>query len=95
LESQLGTATVTGRRNSGEGFFTYFAVDRNCPPLANRYRVVGSVFASIAGLARPLVLDLFTNNEGYAEMIEATTAAESTAGIDLAIVAFKINPSEW
>jgi hypothetical protein len=95
LESQLATATVTGRKNTGEGFFTYFTVDRNCPPLTTRWSVVGGVFATIAGLERPLVLDLFRNKDGYAHMLEATSMAESTVGIDLSTGEFKINPREW
>jgi hypothetical protein len=40
LEGQLATATVTLRKNTGDGFFTYFAVDRSGPPLTNRRRIL-------------------------------------------------------
>jgi hypothetical protein len=93
LESQLATATVTHRRNTGEGFFTYFAVDRNGPPLAGRWRVLGNVAAAIVGFERPLLIALFSDKDGYAHMIEATVAGDSTVGIDLSTVQFNLNPT--
>jgi hypothetical protein len=92
LESQLATATVTRRENTGAGFFTYFAVDRNGPPLTSRWRVLGNVAATIVGFERPLLLALFMNKDGYAHMLEATAAGDSTVGIDLSALRFKINP---
>ena len=92
LERQLATARVTRRKNTGEGFFTYFAVDRNGAPLASRSRVLGNVAATIEDFERPLLLALFMNKDGYADMLEATAAGESTVGVDLATVGFTINP---
>jgi hypothetical protein len=93
LESQLATATVTLRENTGEGFFTYFAVDRNGPPLTSRWRVVGNVAAAIVGFDRPLLLALFMDKDGYAHMLEATVMGDSTVGVDLSTVQFKLNPT--
>jgi hypothetical protein len=82
---------VTRRENTGAGFFTYFAVDRNGPPLTSRRRVLGNVAATIVGFERPLLLALFMNKDGYAHMLEATAAGDSTVGIDLSALRFKIN----
>lgn len=93
LESQLATATVTRRENTGDGFFTYFAVDRSGPPLTSRWRVVGNVAAAIVGFERPLLIALFMDKDGYAHMLEATAAGDSTVGIDLSTLQFNINPT--
>src|SRR5882724_11423879 len=91
LESQLATATVTRRRNTGEGFFTYFAADRNGPPLRSRWRILGNVAATIVGFERPLLIALFRDKDGYVQMLEATAAGDSTVGIDFSTVQFKLN----
>ena len=93
LESQLATATVTRRENTGGGFFTYFTVDRNGPPLTSRWRVVGNVAAMIVGFERPLLIALFMDKDGYAHMLEATVMGDSTVGVDLSTVQFKLNPT--
>jgi hypothetical protein len=93
LEGQLATARVSRRRNTGVGFITYFEVDRNGPPLTSRWRVLGNVAATIAGFERPLLLALFMSKDGFANMLEATTAGDSTVGIDLSAVQFEIDPS--
>jgi hypothetical protein len=92
LESQLATATVTRRENTGSGFFTYFAIDRNGPRLTSRLRVLGNVAATIVGFERQLLIALFMNKDGYADILEATTAGDSTAGIDLSTLRFRIDP---
>jgi hypothetical protein len=91
LERQLTTARVTGRKNTGDGFFTYLAVDRNGPALTGRWRVLGNVAATIEGFERPLLLTLFMNKDGYADLLEATAAGDSTVGIDFSTVRFRIN----
>jgi len=90
LEGQLATASVSSRKNTGDGFFTYFAVDRNCPPLAGPQRVLGNVAVTIEGFERPLLVALFMSKDGYAHMLEGTTAAEIIVGIDLSAVRFEI-----
>ena len=90
LEAQLATARVSSRKNTGDGFFTYIAVDKNCPPLAGPWRVLGNVTVTIEGFERPLIVTLFTSKDGYTHMLEATTAAESTVGFDFSAVRFEI-----
>jgi len=93
LEGQLATARVSRRKNTEVGFITYFEADRNSPPLTSRWRVLGNVAATIAGFERPLLLALFMSKDGYANMLEATTAGDSTVGIDFSAVRFAIDPS--
>ena len=92
LERHLTTARVTRRENTGDGFFTWFEVDRTCAALTSRWSVLGSVVAAIEGFERPFLLTLYKDRNGYADLLEATSAAQNTAGIDLATVRFTINP---
>ena len=92
LERQLTTASVTRRENTGDGFFTWFGVDLDSAALTGRWRVLGNVVAAIEGLERPVIVTLFRNKDGYANMLEATAAGESTLGIDFTTVRFTLNP---
>jgi len=92
LGRQLATASVTRRENTGAGFFTWFAVDRTCAAFMSCWRVLGNVHAAVEGFERPFTLTLFRDKDGYADLLEATSAAQSTVGIDLSTVRFTINP---
>jgi hypothetical protein len=92
LESQLATVAVASRENSGAGFFTYLEVDRAAAPVANAKRVLGNVAASIEGFKQPLLLMLFMK-DGYAEMLEGAAVDDSTLGVDLSTLQFKIAPA--
>jgi hypothetical protein len=91
LEIQLATATVTRRENSGAGFFTYLSVDRGASPVTTRKRVLGNVAATIEGFEAPLLLMLFME-DGYANFLEGATCGDSTLGIDLSSLRFKMEP---
>ena len=52
---------------------------------------MGNVAAAIVGFERPLLIALFRDKDGYAHMLEATVAGDSTVGIDLSTVQFKLN----
>jgi hypothetical protein len=54
---------------------------------------LGNVVATIVGFERPLLLALFQHKDGYAHMLEATAAGDSTVGIDLSTLQFTINPA--
>src|SRR5579871_2517240 len=90
LEGQLATAVVSQRKLTEIGFFTYFTVERNGPPLTSRSRILGNVAVTIEGFTRPLLITLFMNKDGYAHMLEATTAGDSAAGVDFSAVRFEI-----
>jgi hypothetical protein len=89
LEAQLAMATVTRRENSGAGFFTYLAVDRTAPPVTSGGRVLGDVAAEIDGFKTPLLLMLFMK-DGYADMLEGAAVVDSTVGVDLSNLGFRI-----
>jgi hypothetical protein len=89
LESQLATAEVTRRENSGAGFFTFLAVDRTTAPFRTGRQVLGRVAANVEGFEQPILLILFVT-DGYADMLEGTTVGDSTVGIDLANLKFVI-----
>jgi hypothetical protein len=93
LERQLATATVTRRENSGAGFFTYLAVDRRIAPVSSSERVLGLVAATIDGFEQPILLMLFMK-DGYADFLEGATVGDSTTGIDLSTLRFKIGPTQ-
>jgi hypothetical protein len=89
LDGQLATAVVNRRENSGAGFFTYLEIDRTTTPIVSGGRVLGRVTAFIGGFKQPLILMLFLK-EGYAEMLEGAAVADSTVGIDLSTIQFKL-----
>jgi hypothetical protein len=89
LERQVATATVLGRKNSGAGFFTSFSIDRTTLPVTDGRRVIGNVAAALEGFQDPLLLMLFMN-DGYADFLEGAAVRDSTLGIDLATIAFKV-----
>jgi hypothetical protein len=90
LESQLATATVTRRENSGAGFFTYLEVDRATAPVVSTERVLGNVAASIDGFEDPLLLMLFME-DGYAKFLEGTAIRDSTVDLDLSTLRFTLS----
>lgn len=92
LEAQLATARVTRRENSGAGFFTYLEVDRTTPKFTGTERVLGDIAAGIEGFEQPILLLLFMK-DGYAHMLEGATIGDSTVGIDLSTLNFKIWPA--
>jgi len=89
LEGQLATAVVSQRKLTEIGFFTHFTVARN-EPLTSRSSVLGNVAVTIEGFTRPLLITLFMNKDGYAHMLEATTAGDSAVGVDFSVVRFEI-----
>jgi hypothetical protein len=89
LASQLASAKVIQRRNSGAGFFTDLAIDRTAPPVTSKERVIGNVAAMIEGFKDPLLLLLFMK-DGYADMLEGAAIEDSTVGVDLTNVRFTI-----
>ena len=89
LRRQLATARVANRENSGVGFFTALRIDPNTPPVPGGASVLGDVTATIDGFENPLLLLLFMT-DGYADMLEGATVGDSTEGLDLAALRFRI-----
>jgi hypothetical protein len=90
LETQLATATVIRRENSGAGFFTCLAVDRSTAAVSSDKRVLGYVAATVEGFRQPILLLLFMK-DGYTDFIEGATVGESTVDIDLSTLRFRID----
>jgi hypothetical protein len=89
LEAQLALASVTGRENSGRGFFTMIAV-ADAAPRVDSPRVLGNeTQARIAGLDYGLGIILFME-DGRLDLLEGFTYGESLAALDLSALAFEI-----
>jgi len=91
LETQLSAATVISRKNTGAGFYTDFEVTRSVAPLATSKKVIGEVWAEIAGFESPMTFLIFVA-DGYASCLEGATVGDSTTGVDLSAVTFTILP---
>ena len=91
LRSQIATATIIGRENSGAGFFTDLTVDPTFPAVATTARVIGNIEAIVEGFKYSLLLMLFMEN-GYAHMIEGAAIDDDTTAVDFSSVRFTLTP---
>ena len=91
LEAQLAAATVSGRQNTGAGFFTDLHVPRDhMHKVAAGERASGSVIARLDGLAGEMGFVVFLE-DGFLNCLEGYVYGdESTLGIDLMNVRFQI-----
>lgn len=87
LRSQMGTAVVLNRTNTGVGFYTTFEPRYPKQPLTNR--VIGDVFARVTGLANPVSFLLFTK-DGRIDFLEGAATDEGTTKINFAVAPFAI-----
>lgn len=89
LESQLSTAAVLSRENTGAGFYTEFAVERASQPPIGGERLRTGPAARVDGLKQGMGFILWLK-EGYAHNLEGYSYGESTAGIDFEQTGFEI-----
>lgn len=89
LECQLSTAEVIRRENTGVGFFTDLSVKRTCPALAEGETVLGNVWVRIENFQNPMTFLIFVD-DGYVKVLEGAAVGDSTFGIDLSRLEFKI-----
>ena len=89
LDSQLETASVRNRNNTGAGFYTHFDVSKKTLPL--HQNLLDDVWASVKGFAQPMGFILWLKG-GYADHLEGFTIADSTAGLDLSALTFEVLP---
>lgn len=89
LESQLSTATLLTRENTGAGFFTRFKVDRTSCAAIGGKRLREGPEAKIDGLEYGMGFILWLK-EGYADCLEGYSYAGSTTGIALEAIRFEI-----
>jgi len=89
LESQLSTAVVLSRENSGAGFYTEFAVERASLPSIGGERLRTGPAARVDGLKQGMGFILWLK-EGYAHNLEGYSYGESTTGIEFEQTGFEI-----
>ena len=92
LETQLATAKLRSRENTGAGFFTYFDVVResNVTLVGKRMRFGPQVRVEGLKLGMGFILWI---RDGYASCLEGYSYGESTTGIALETAAFGISQS--
>jgi hypothetical protein len=89
LETQLSTATLLSRENTGAGFYARFAVDRSSSAGLTGERLRAGPEAKIKGLEHGMGFILWLK-EGYADCLEGYSYDDSTADIALETVGFEI-----
>ena len=86
LETQLTSAEVTARENTGAGFYTRFGVSHDGAALAGE-RLRSGGWARVDGFKNPVGFILWLAG-GYADCLEGFTIDDSTAGLDFSTVGF-------
>ena len=90
FERQLSVATVTGRENTGVGFFTTISMPPTTVAIDRVEPLSGETHARVPGLEHGLGFVLFLA-DGRIETLEAFTyGSESTSSLDLANLSFEI-----
>jgi len=89
LESQLSTAAVLRRENTGAGFYTEFAVERVSQATLGGERLRTGPAARVDGLKQGMGFILWLK-EGYAHNLEGYSYGESTTGIEFEQTGFEI-----
>lgn len=91
LERQVALASVTGRKNTGAGFFTDLSVPKDsASKIETAGRVRGDVLAKLNGLECEMGFILFLE-DGFLSVLEGYLLGnETTTGLDLLNVAFEI-----
>jgi hypothetical protein len=89
LESQLSTAKLVSRENTGAGCYTRFAVQRECSPAIQGERFHSGPETKIQGLQHGMGFILWVQ-EGYADCLERHSYGESTSGINLETSSFEL-----
>jgi hypothetical protein len=92
LETQLSTATLRSRENTGAGFYTYFSVQRDSTAAIGGKRLRDGPVARIDGLKHGMGFILWLE-EGYASCLEGYSYEENTSDIELDDVGFDILPA--
>jgi hypothetical protein len=86
MASQLESARVVTRENTGAGFFTTFEMTSAVPPIGVS-SPLGDVGATIQGLVHGLGFLLWLK-DGRIDQLEGHSYDESTSGLDLMQVGF-------
>jgi hypothetical protein len=89
LHTQLSTAKVLRRENTGAGFYTKFTVDRASSPAIGGERLKAGPAVRVSGLDHEMGFILWLR-EGYAHQLEGYSHGESTTEILLEQATFKL-----
>jgi hypothetical protein len=88
IDAQRSVARVTGRNNTGAGFYTTFAVAQSCP-VVTVASPIGNVTARVQGLNHGMGFILWLQN-GRLSKLEGYSFEEDTARIDLEAADFDL-----
>jgi len=92
IEAQLATATFRSRENTGCGFFTRFATDRNSSAPIGGERLRNGPAAQIDGMKYGMGFILWLE-QGYADCLEGYAYGDDgTTELTFDAVRFQINP---
>jgi hypothetical protein len=89
LHTQLSTAKVLRRENTGAGFYTDITVDRTSSPAIGSERLRAGPTVRVKGLDHGMGFILWLR-EGYAHQLEGYSYGESTAEILLEQATFEL-----
>ena len=89
LESQLSTAVVVGRENTGAGFYAQISVQRDSAASVGGERLRNGPTATIEGLEHGMGFILWLK-EGFADCLEGYCYGETTTGIEFERVNFEL-----
>jgi len=92
LEAQLSTATVIQRENTGAGFYTQIAVQRDSVSSIGGERLRSGPMVTVEGLEHGMGFVLWLK-DGLADCLEGYCYGESTTGIDFGQVSFELAQS--
>jgi hypothetical protein len=92
LESQLLTATVISRENTGAGFYTQISAERGSVASFGGERLRNGPTVAVDGLENGMGFILWLK-EGFADCLEGYCYNESTTGIDFDRVGFNLAQS--
>ena len=92
LETQLSTAAVTSRENTGAGFYAQIAVQRDSVASVGGERLRNGPAATIEGLEHGMGFILWLKR-GFADCLEGYCYNETTTGIEFDRVSFELAQS--
>jgi hypothetical protein len=92
LETQLSTASVIDRENTGIGFYTHIAVQRDSVVSVGGERLRNGPAVTVEGLKHGMGFILWLK-EGFVDCLEGYCYDESTTGIDFDRVSFELAQS--
>ena len=89
LKEKIDSAEVTGRKNTGAGFYAKLKVGKTSTSI--KARVVDNVWADIEGFAQSMTFLVFLE-DGAIHTLEGAAIDDSTVDVDFSNVRFAIKP---